>query len=603
MQSSAILEKHLEIFNDREKKLCHLLIELDQVHLFKNWPEPGIDSQDKRRLLSQLIHIDESYPGGLRAYIQNARELLAASKRGDNPYDGYTPEVPDGVKLDFASEKYLEAEELGMKEMCRTGFILVAGGLGERLGYSGIKLALPSDICTEKPFLQLYIDHILALEKKSNALNGSDEKIPLVLMTSGDTDTLTRSFLEDNKYFGMDTSQLFIIKQEKVPSLIDNDAHFNLSEEDPYLIESKPHGHGDVHMLLHQSGLARTWQQSGVKWLVFFQDTNAVVFNKIPAAVGISVQNNYDMNTLTVPRSAGEAAGGIAKLKRPDGSSLTINVEYNQLDPLLKSTTQPEGDVADKSGYSPFPGNTNVLIMEMNNYHNTLERSGGAVPEFVNPKYADDKKNTFLKATRLESMMQDIPKLFPPEAKVGFTQFNRRMCFSAVKNNIVDAAKKAEAGLPPESASTGEADIYFSHIRRLEAAGTNIQFADRTSWAGITVENGPKIILSPAFACSIEEIKRKVKRAKISPRSTLILDGEHITIDGLELDGTLIIRSVPEAHVHFENFKIENKGWEFQELEDSETEPEVLRIRGYKLLKHEQCLLEYNEAGSYSVSD
>jgi len=34
---------------------------------------------------------------------------------------------------------------------------------------------------------------------------------------------------------------------------------------------------------------------------------------------------------------------------------MTINVEYNQLDPLLK-TTPAGGDVADASGFSPYPG-------------------------------------------------------------------------------------------------------------------------------------------------------------------------------------------------------------------------------------------------------
>lgn len=37
--------------------------------------------------------------------------------------------------------------------------------------------------------------------------------------------------------------------------------------------------------------------------------------------------------------------------------SLVINVEYNQLDPLLSNQGDCKGDVADpNTGYSPFPG-------------------------------------------------------------------------------------------------------------------------------------------------------------------------------------------------------------------------------------------------------
>ena len=35
---------------------------------------------------------------------------------------------------------------------------------------------------------------------------------------------------------------------------------------------------------------------------------------------------------------------------------MTVNVEYNQLDPLLRATSHPDGDVNDDTGFSPFPG-------------------------------------------------------------------------------------------------------------------------------------------------------------------------------------------------------------------------------------------------------
>jgi hypothetical protein len=42
-----------------------------------------------------------------------------------------------------------------------------------------------------------------------------------------------------------------------------------------------------------------------------------------------------------------------------------INVEYNQLDPLLRATGHDEGDANDETGYSPFPGNINqVKLLE-----------------------------------------------------------------------------------------------------------------------------------------------------------------------------------------------------------------------------------------------
>ncbi len=44
----------------------------------------------------------------------------------------------------------------GVEAAGEAAFVLVAGGLGERLGYSGIKLALPSDSARGACFLQVF---------------------------------------------------------------------------------------------------------------------------------------------------------------------------------------------------------------------------------------------------------------------------------------------------------------------------------------------------------------------------------------------------------------------------------------------------------------
>ena len=102
-----------------------------------------------------------------------------------------------------------------------------------------------------------------------------------------------------------------------------------------------------------------------------------------------------------MPRVAGEAVGAIAALKsdNPDKNSITINVEYNQLDPLLKATVNPDGDVGDSQGMSPYPGNINAILIELGSYREVLSRSGGQIPEFVNPKYSDETRSAFKKPT------------------------------------------------------------------------------------------------------------------------------------------------------------------------------------------------------------
>ena len=52
-------------------------------------------------------------------------------------------------------------------------------------------------------------------------------------------------------------------------------------------------------------------------------------------------------------------------------------MEYNQLEPLLRDTVNPEGDIPNEEGFSIFPGNINVLVVNINSYVEILESNEG----------------------------------------------------------------------------------------------------------------------------------------------------------------------------------------------------------------------------------
>ena len=55
--------------------------------------------------------------------------------------------------------------------------------------------------------------------------------------------------------------QVTLLKQEKVPCISDNDGKLAINPKDPFQILTKPHGHGDVHYLLHSSGTLSGWRK------------------------------------------------------------------------------------------------------------------------------------------------------------------------------------------------------------------------------------------------------------------------------------------------------------------------------------------------------
>lgn len=254
---------------------------------------------------------------------------------GENPFDAYKPEVPTGVFLKPGTDELNQFEEEGLKELAKVGFVLIAGGLGERLGYSGIKIALP--VCTIEEdycYLRYYANYALACQQRALETLPEAEKrdfyIPFCIMVSNDTHDRTMELLNANDYFGLGRDRVDIIKQENVPALVNNDATIAWDKEN-FKIITKPHGHGDVHQLLYHSGVAEKWKNLGKEWMVFIQDTNALALKAIPSVLGVSRKNNWLMNTVCVPRKPGESMGAICKLvdEKDASKELVINVEYN----------------------------------------------------------------------------------------------------------------------------------------------------------------------------------------------------------------------------------------------------------------------------------
>lgn len=196
-------------------ELAVSLVELGQAHLFESWPPAGERDEEKRQMLAQLAKLEANYPGGLAAYIQSARNLLGQSVRGENPLQGWSPSVPkDGFDLTPGSYEFGRHEERGLAEAAHMAFAVPAGGLGERLGFSGVKFALPAEISTGATVLEVYVGYIRALQRHVEAKGGGRCRLPLAIMVSDDTAEGIQRLLDANDYFGLETAQVTLPQQE-----------------------------------------------------------------------------------------------------------------------------------------------------------------------------------------------------------------------------------------------------------------------------------------------------------------------------------------------------------------------------------------------------
>ncbi|MCA9405077.1 MAG: hypothetical protein KC684_00940 [Candidatus Omnitrophica bacterium] len=630
------------LFNDTQLEALLILKEIGEWKLTDNWDPMGVNDDKKKDFLDQVLKLDKSYPGGLIQYKANGKKKLKIAEQKKNPLEGVVglKQAATDDLLDFTDEKFQKASEVGLLNAINMVAALPAGGTGDRLGYqSGIKLSVPLDLVTMKPYIQQYIETLKDIEVRSNRLNQQNnadhkyQKIPFTIMTSDATHSGTIDYLEKNDYFGMEglsvidvtqdrvvvnesgelritsidgktdkgpLNQIVIFKQESVVAMKGYDADFLLNEDDQYKIETKPHNHGDIHLLMKLSGLAEAYKKQGKKHTLFFQDTNGEVVNAILPGLGQTIIRGHKVNFLTVKRRPGDKVGAIGQLEYEDGTTRTGNIEYNLLDDVEKSVNQTTGDEADANGYSKYPGNLNVYILEQDSYVDVLEKTGGVVGEIVNPK-----EDTLI--SRLEAPMQDISLEYDGK-DVGVTSFDARFIFDATKNGVEKALAAVRNGNFSEFIATTEGIRWQNNRRILKAAGVDIDVEgkERFVFGEIPYNDGAKIDLRRGLFFSPQELRVKFNNVSISDKSVISINSEDFYLNNVAIDGTLIVNMVEGASLVIENIDIKNEGWEYVNLTSADLSntatPEYLTMRGYRLVKNGQQEINITEPGEYRIS-
>ena len=152
--------------------------------------------------------------------------------------------------------------------------------------------------------------------------------------------------------------------------------------------------------------------------------------------------------------------------------------------------------------------------------------------------------------------------------------------------------------------SSAESDKYIQNQRKLKHAGMSVDIteeSDLVEIGGIPVTPGPRVILCPGFGITQQEIVKKISGGKISKKSSLVLEGQGLTVKNLDLDGALIIRSSPECEVEVNGLVVRNKGYQLEEIPEGADVEEAVSIRGYTMAKHDAMEIIIKEPGKYSI--
>ncbi len=218
--------------------------------------------------------------------------------------------------------------------------LVVAGGMGTRLGLAGPKGALPIGPVSGRSLFSHF-----AAQLRGFASRAAGATIPWVVMTSPATDTQTQALFAANESFGLPAEDVFFVQQQQLPCL---DLEGNLMVEAPGALAWSPDGHGGVFEALAQSGVLGALAERGVRVFSYFQVDNPLLPVVDPVAIGahFDAQVEWTVKVITKERPD-EKLGNCVQGDAP--GRLRI-IEYTELAEAERSQRGDDGALRIGSG-------------------------------------------------------------------------------------------------------------------------------------------------------------------------------------------------------------------------------------------------------------
>jgi UDP-N-acetylglucosamine/UDP-N-acetylgalactosamine diphosphorylase len=437
-----------------------------QHHILSHYRK--LSSQDQKVFLAEMGRLDLNLSFAL--YEKFSRKKQSAPEFRDlHP----APVIPI-CRTPEEKRNWEESYRLGESLICknRVACLVVAGGQGTRLGFSGPKGKFPVSPVKKKPLFQIFAESLRALTVRCRAT------IPLLVMTSRENEGETREFFESSRFFGLERENVHFFCQGMLPSL---SAEGKLILKNSKELVANPDGHGGSLKALYESGLLQSLQEKGYTELFYFQVDNPLVRIADPAFIGFHCREGADISTKVVRRQNLEEKVGIYGM----AEGKTCIVEYSDLRPEDYLAVDHGGNLRH------WAGNIAIHMISLS-FIERLNRRGFALPYHRAVKEVEclgpDGKQAKMPAWKFETFVFDS---IPLARKSCCVEVRREEEFAPVKNRSgVDS---------PETARRAMNALFKSWLRE----------------AGAEISPEAVVEISPLFALNKEELAEKLKGKKL----------------------------------------------------------------------------------------
>lgn len=290
-----------------------------QLHVLKFYDT--LSHEEQQALLEQIEKTDFN----VLRYAKNPHKGL---KRGK-----ITPLGAMEIgEIEKNREKYTEIGLQAIREG-KIGAVLLAGGMGTRLGFDEPKCMYDIGITHPVYIMQRLIENLLDVVREAGVT------VPLFIMTSDKNNDATVRFMEEHAFFGYDREKVVFFKQEMAPAV---DFHDRVYMESKCKIATSPNGNGGWFLSMMRTGALDKAKDLGIEWLNIFAVDNVLQRIADPCFIGATLDCNCSTGAKAVRKVAPDEKVGALCLE--DGKPSIV--EYYDMTPELMAAKDANGNPA-----------------------------------------------------------------------------------------------------------------------------------------------------------------------------------------------------------------------------------------------------------------
>ncbi|MCR5098221.1 MAG: UDPGP type 1 family protein [Lachnospiraceae bacterium] len=305
-----------------KEKAREILTSHDQLQVLDRFDE--LSDEEKEVLLSQISEIDWDV-------VDSVCEEEPAKRGEISPLSA--------VEISEIDKRREEFTEEGIREIRakKVGAVLLAGGMGTRLGHSGPKGSLNIGLTRKLYIFECLINNLLEVTDMAG------EYIPLYIMTSEKNHDETVRFFEEHNYFGYPPEEVSFFIQDMAAAV---DLSGKLILEAPGRLATSPNGNGGWFKSLDSSGLLNDIHDRGVEWLNVFAVDNVLQRICDPAFIGATVLGGAESGSKVVKKASPEEKVGVLCLE--DGKPSIV--EYYEMTEEMRTSFDERGELKYRFG-------------------------------------------------------------------------------------------------------------------------------------------------------------------------------------------------------------------------------------------------------------